>query len=193
MFPRGLLVGVCIGMLAGLIYGLFLFQTNSEEQLVYVDGTSLSIVTEKINFKLGEEVVIKIINSGTDELTFPDTSYGLIIKQLDSIPIYIPTSTQEISKLESHEEIIFTWNQLKNNNNSVLEGIYKITVKANTIDDKIIEKIVPLKRSASTQEIANVVSFLGSSDASYITGQIITVDGGLGLLDGFSAALKLCD
>ena len=48
MLPRGLLVGVCIGMLAGLIYGLFLFQTNSEEQLVYVDGTSLSIVTEKI-------------------------------------------------------------------------------------------------------------------------------------------------
>ena len=144
MFPRGLLVGVCIGVLSGLIYGLFLFETNSEEQLVYVDGTSLSIVTEKINFKLGEEVVIKIINSGTDELTFPDTSYGLVIKQLDSIPIYIPTSTQEISKLESHEEIIFTWNQLKNNNNSVLEGIYKITVKANTIDDKIIEKIVTI-------------------------------------------------
>ena len=144
MLPRGLLVGVCIGMLAGLIYGLFLFETNSAEQLVFVDGTSLSIVTEKINFKLGEEVVIKIINSGTDELTFPDTSYGLIIKQLDSIPIYIPTSTQEISKLESHEEIIFTWNQLKNNNNSVLEGIYKITVKANTIDDKIIEKIVTI-------------------------------------------------
>ena len=57
---------------------------------------------------------------------------------------YIPTSTQEISKLESHEEIIFTWNQLKNDNNSILEGTYKITVKANTIDDKIIEKIVTI-------------------------------------------------
>ena len=144
MLPRGLLVGLCIGMLAGLIYGLFLFQTNPEEQLVYVDGTSLSIVTEKINFKLGEEVVIKIINSGTDELKFSDTSYGLVIKQLDSIPIYIPTSTQEISKLESHEEIIFTWNQLKNDNSPILEGTYKITVKANTIDDKIIEKIVTI-------------------------------------------------
>ena len=144
MFPRGLLVGVCIGVLSGLIYGLFLFETNSEEQLVYVDGTSLSIVTEKINFKLGEEVVIKIINSGTDELTFPDTSYGLVIKQLDSNPIYTPTSTQEISKLQSHEEIIFSWNQLKNDNSSILEGTYKITVKANTIDDKIIEKIITI-------------------------------------------------
>ena len=144
MLPKGLILALSLGIIAGPIFGIILFDIGTEEQLVYVDGTSLSIVTEKINFKLGEEVVIKIINSGTDELTFPDTSYGLVIKQLDSIPIYIPTSTQEISKLESHEEIIFTWNQLKNDNNYVLEGIYKITVKANTIDDKIIEKIVTI-------------------------------------------------
>ena len=113
MLPKGLILALSLGIIAGPIFGIILFDIGTEEQLVYVDGTSLSIVTEKINFKLGEEVVIKIINSGTDELTFPDTSYGLVIKQLDSIPIYIPTSTQEISKLESHEEIIFTWNQLK--------------------------------------------------------------------------------
>ena len=144
MLPKGLILALSLGIIAGPIFGIILFDMGTEEQLVYVDGTSLSIVTEKINFKLGEEVVIKIINSRTDELTFPDTSYGLVIKQLDSIPIYIPTSTQEISKLQSHEEIIFTWNQLKNDNNSILEGTYKITVKANTIDDKIIEKTITL-------------------------------------------------
>ena len=144
MLPKGLILALSLGIIAGPIFGIILFDMGTEEQLVYVDGTSLSIVTEKINFKLGEEVVIKIINSGTDELKFSDTSYGLVIKQLDSIPIYIPTSTQEISKLQSHEEIIFTWNQLKNDNSSVLEGIYKITVKANTIDDKIIEKIITI-------------------------------------------------
>ena len=67
-----------------------------------------------------------------------------MIKQLDSLPIYIPTSTQEISKLQSHEEVIFSWNQLKNDGSSILEGTYKITVKANTIDDKIIEKIITI-------------------------------------------------
>ena len=144
MLPKGLILALSLGIIAGPIFGIILFDMGTEEQLVYVDGTSLSIVTEKINFKLGEEVLIKIINSGTDELTFPDTSYGLVIKQLDSIPIYIPTSTQEISKLESHEEIIFTWNQLKNDNSPILEGTYKITVKANTIDDKIIEKIITI-------------------------------------------------
>ena len=144
MFPKGLVLALSLGIVAGPILGIILFDIGVEEQLVYVDGTSLSIVTEKINFKLGEEVVIKIINSGTDELRFSDTSYGLVIKQLDSIPIYIPTHIQEISKLESHDEIIFSWDQLKNDGNLVLEGTYKITVKANTIDDKIIEKIVTI-------------------------------------------------
>ena len=144
MLPKGLILALSLGIIAGPIFGIILFDMGTEKQLVYVDGTSLSIVTEKINFKLGEEVVIKIINSGTDELKFSDTSYGLVIKQLDSIPIYIPISTQEISKLQSHEEIIFTWNQLKNDNSPILEGTYKITVKANTIDDKIIEKIITI-------------------------------------------------
>ena len=144
MFPKGLILAISLGVVAGPIFGIILFDIGVQEQLVYVDGTSLSIVTNKINFKLGEEVIIKIINSGTDELRFSDTSYGLVIKQLDSIPVYTPISTQEISKLQSHEEIIFTWNQLKNDNSPILEGTYKITVKANTIDDKIIEKIITI-------------------------------------------------
>ena len=144
MLPKGLILALSLGIIAGPIFGFILFDIGMEEQLVYADGTSLSIVTEKINFKLGEEVVIKIINSGTDELRFPDTSYGLVIKQLDSIPVYTSTSAQEISKLQSHEEIIFTWNQLKNDNSPILEGTYKITVKANTVDDKIIEKIITI-------------------------------------------------
>jgi len=144
LFPKGLILAVSIGVIAGPVFGILFFDIGTQDQLVYVDGTSLSIVTEKINFKLGEEIIIKIINSGTNELKFSDTSYGLVIKQLDSIPVYIPSSTQEISKLQSHEEIIFSWNQLKNDNSSILEGTYKITVKANTIDNKIIEKIVTI-------------------------------------------------
>ena len=103
MFPKGLILAISLGVVAGPIFGIILFDIGVQEQLVYVDGTSLSIVTEKINFKLGEEVVIKIINSGTDELRFSDTSYGLVIKQLESIPVYTPISPQEISKLQSPE------------------------------------------------------------------------------------------
>jgi NAD(P)-dependent dehydrogenase (short-subunit alcohol dehydrogenase family) len=38
---------------------------------------------------------------------------------------------------------------------------------------------VPLKRPAQPTEMASVVAFLASDDASYLTGQTITVDGGL--------------
>ena len=144
MLPKGLILALSLGIIAGPIFGIILFDIGTEEQLVYVDGTSLSIVTEKSDFQLGEPIAIKIVNSGIDVLQFPDTSYGLVIKQLDSIPIYSPISSQIISKLESHQEVDFVWNQLKNDGTQILEGVYKITVKANTIDDKIIEKIVTI-------------------------------------------------
>ena len=142
MFPRSLIFAIALGVVAGPIFGIFLYEYGVEEQLVYVDGTSLSIVTEKINFKLGESISIKIINSGTDELKFPDASYGLVIKQLDSIPIFSPVSVQVISKLDSHDEAAFVWDQMKNNGEPILEGTYKITSKAITLDGSIIEKIV---------------------------------------------------
>ena len=144
MFPKSLLFAIILGVVSGPIFGIILYEYAIEEQLVYVDGTSLSIVTEKTSFDLGEPILIQIINSGTDELQFPDASYGLVIKQLDSIPIFSPVSAQVKSKLDSHEEVSFVWDQIKNNGDEILEGTYKITSKAITLDGNIIEKIVTI-------------------------------------------------
>lgn len=46
--------------------------------------------------------------------------------------------------------------------------------------DEIAES-VPLARFSNVQEIANVVSFIASDKAAYITGAVIPVDGGLGM------------
>ena len=46
---------------------------------------------------------------------------------------------------------------------------------------KIIKKI-PLNRLAKPEDSANLISFLLSDEASYITGQIIKIDGGLSLI-----------
>jgi len=46
---------------------------------------------------------------------------------------------------------------------------------------KEVIAVIPLRRTASPEEIAAPVLFLSSSAASYITGQVVTVDGGLAL------------
>ena len=50
-----------------------------------------------------------------------------------------------------------------------------------TIPPDVIFKYqaIPLKRTARPQEIAGVIAFLASSDADYITGQVVCIDGGL--------------
>ena len=42
-----------------------------------------------------------------------------------------------------------------------------------------INSQIPMRRMGSSREIANVVYFLGSDESSYITGQVINVDGGM--------------
>ena len=142
MVPRGLILALLIGLVAGPVFGIILYQTDTHEQLVFVDGSSISILTEKIDFELGEEISIKIINSGTTDLTFSDTSYGLEIKQLDGIVVFRPLSSQVISTLNSHDEIEFSWNQLKNNGEQILEGSYKITSVGFDDNKNIIKKSI---------------------------------------------------
>lgn len=40
---------------------------------------------------------------------------------------------------------------------------------------------IPMKRFGTTEDIANVVAFLASEEAGYITGQVISVDGGMAM------------
>ncbi len=46
------------------------------------------------------------------------------------------------------------------------------------IKEEII-KTIPLRRTGKTRDVANVVKFLASEDSSYITGQVIQIDGGM--------------
>ena len=127
--PRSLVIAILIGMLAGLTVGFFVNSQSNHEQLVFQEGPSISIVTEKIDFEVGEQIYIKIINSGTVPLTFSDASYGLKVVGLDGVLYYTPMAAQVISTLEPKEEKTFVWKQKKMDGSDSLEGRYKIIVE----------------------------------------------------------------
>lgn len=140
MIPKGALIGLGSGIIAAVISGIFLSSmVNQAPALVYVDGPSLSIITEKTNFKLGEDIAIKIVNSGTVPLTFSDSSYGIRIIGLDGRMLYSPQSAQVISILQPKEEKMFVWDQTKSDNDKVIDGRYKIVSNTIPNNGKILE------------------------------------------------------
>ncbi|MBT3208334.1 MAG: 3-oxoacyl-ACP reductase FabG [Bacteroidetes bacterium] len=62
--------------------------------------------------------------------------------------------------------------------NAVAPGFIK-TDMTKDFDEKELKKLIPLKRFGEVEEVAEVVSFLASVKASYITGEIISVNGGM--------------
>lgn len=65
--------------------------------------------------------------------------------------------------------------------NAVAPG-YIQTAMTQSLPDKVKESIlseIPLGRLGETKDVANLVKFLASPESSYITGQVINVDGGM--------------
>ena len=65
--------------------------------------------------------------------------------------------------------------------NAVAPGFIETNMTDVLKDDvkQEIAKNIPLKRMGTAKDVANVVKFLASDDSSYITGQVINVDGGM--------------
>ncbi len=65
--------------------------------------------------------------------------------------------------------------------NAITPGFIE-TEMTDVLDEKQISNIksqIPLKRLGSPEDVANLIVFLSSENADYITGQVISVDGGL--------------
>jgi 3-oxoacyl-[acyl-carrier protein] reductase len=63
--------------------------------------------------------------------------------------------------------------------NAVAPGIISTTMGKLAFDDAAIADLVPMKRAGSPEEVAGLVAYLASAEAAYITGQVISINGGM--------------
>ncbi len=62
--------------------------------------------------------------------------------------------------------------------NAVAPGFIKTDMTA-AMDEKELKKMIPVNRFGEAEEVADLVSFLASKKASYITGEVININGGI--------------
>jgi len=65
--------------------------------------------------------------------------------------------------------------------NAVAPGFIETEMTASLGDESALLGAIPLKRMGKAEEVANLVAFLASDQASYITGEVIRIDGGLAM------------
>jgi 3-oxoacyl-[acyl-carrier protein] reductase len=63
--------------------------------------------------------------------------------------------------------------------NAVAPGIITTPMSQDSFDAPTIAQLVPMKRAGRPEEVADLVSFLASERAAYISGQVISINGGM--------------
>ena len=127
-----LAIFMSVGAAAGLAAGLLLMDIAGEE-LTHVEGLSISITTDKSDYKLGEPVSVRIVNTGTVPLESGE-AWGLRITGLSGMlmysePDHVPT------RLDPGLETALVWDQTKNDGEAALEGLYRISIRGHGPDD----------------------------------------------------------
>ena len=63
--------------------------------------------------------------------------------------------------------------------NAVAPGIIAGAMSEGAFDADAIARLVPMKRAGTPEEVAELIAFLASPQAGYITGQVISINGGI--------------
>ena len=63
--------------------------------------------------------------------------------------------------------------------NAVAPGIIATDMSEGAFDSETISRLVPMKRAGQPEEVADLVAFLASAEAGYISGQVISINGAL--------------
>jgi 3-oxoacyl-[acyl-carrier protein] reductase len=63
--------------------------------------------------------------------------------------------------------------------NAVAPGIIASPMAAEAFDAETVKRMVPMKRAGKPEEVADLIGFLASDNAAYISGQVISINGAM--------------
>ncbi len=63
--------------------------------------------------------------------------------------------------------------------NAVAPGIIATEMSEGAFDAEAIKRLVPMQRAGTPEEVADLVAFLASDQAAYISGQVISINGAM--------------
>jgi 3-oxoacyl-[acyl-carrier protein] reductase len=63
--------------------------------------------------------------------------------------------------------------------NAIAPGIITTRMSVDSFDEAAIARLVPMQRAGSPAEVASLVGFLTGDGAGYITGQVVSINGGM--------------
>lgn len=140
---------------------------NELDMILDVDFKGPFLLTQKIFMQMEKQKSGKIINiaSGAGIMGSAKASHYASAKAA------LITLTKSLAKLGGSFNI---------NINAVAPGFIETDMIKDMLLDKkeFIESIIPLGRIGKAEDVANLVRFLASESANYITGQTISIDGG---------------
>jgi 3-oxoacyl-[acyl-carrier protein] reductase len=63
--------------------------------------------------------------------------------------------------------------------NSVAPGIIQTPMAEAVFDDEMIKRLVPMQRPGTAEEVAQLVAYLASDAAAYVSGQVVSINGAM--------------
>lgn len=118
------------------------------------------------------------------------------VAALSGAPSYVSYLTTKAGMLGLNRSIAYDYGPENIRCNALCPGWVRTEMAERAIEDiarekgvsaealsEAIVKAYPLRRMASPAEIAGVIAFLSSDDASFITGSVLSADGGGGIVD----------